>query len=257
MATHSNSGAFSGRKFAISRENGQSDKEGRPYFFEYLEALPSEDARRGRKFETRNGKDSAQNHYELFAAIDGHLVDISQEVKTFNGTKEVEQWLVLTLVDGGETYRIEVGRMDGRYALDIMKRLLDPAFDPKQKTRLSPFSIKDDQSGKWNIGLSAMCGTDTKLSASMKDSHLANMPQAKSMEFGGKLQWDFTPVSNWLYEQLHAMVVPALKSVAHEPAPARVPLPPPTASAPRREPEDDRFPQHAPPAEAGADDLPF
>lgn len=238
MATHSTIGGFHGRTFQISRENGQKDKTGRPYFFEYIRELPADQA--GRKFETRG-----ERHYELFAVIDGILTDITTEEKSFGETKAPENWLVLHLEDGGQQYKIETGSVDGRYSMDIMKRLLSPDFDPAKTLRLSPYSMEKENGG-WNIGLSAYSGPDGKLTAAYKDAHLKGMPEPGQSEFKGKTLWDFEPVASWLMEQVAKNVIPNLGGSI---APINTTV---TAN------QSDDFPTEAPtvpPVEA--DDLPF
>lgn len=226
MATHTEThGGTHGRKFAISRENGLTDKNGRPYFFEYLPQLPANTERR--KFETRPGKDGNPKHYELFSALDGFLIGVDMEAKAFNGTEKMERWLVLTLIDAEEEYRVEVGQIDGRYSMDIMKRLLDPNFDPRYKLRVSPYAITDN--GKTNIGLSAISGTDSKLTASKDATHLAGIPQPETVSFKGETKWDFTNVALWLYEQVKTRVCPRLMKDPIS-APQRTPMPTPTAT---------------------------
>lgn len=241
MATHSNiEGSGGSRRFAISRKDGQSDKNGRPYFFEYLRELPTKTP--GRLFETRQKEGGGERHYELFAAIDGILTDVQTKEREIDGKTETH--LVLWLNDAGDNYEIDCGKTDGRYSMDVLKRLLDPAFQPALKIRLAPFSMEKD--GKYNIGLSVINGTDSKLTADReKNNNLANIPQAKSMDWKGKKEWDFTPISNWLLATFQEKVLPRLwqdpfGDVAPEgrfpknerAAPAKIPL----APMPTREP---------------------
>ena len=221
MATHTdNGGSAYGRKFTISRENGTVAKDGRPFFFEWKKEIPANPAPNA-KFETRQKKNGEKAHYQLFSAISGKLNGISREVK--NLPDGPETWLVLHMVDGAEQYMIEVGEIDGRYSLDIMKRLLDPHFVPAESLRLSPYAVTGTD-GKVSIGLSAILGVDAKLSASRidgpksrKNPALAQMPEPETTEFKGKTMWDFTGVSEWLYRQLQEKVVPNLDFIA-EPA---------------------------------------
>lgn len=202
MATHTSTNDYSGRTFFIGRENGQQDKNGRPYFFEWLSELPQDRGRR--KFETRTSE-SGQRHYELFTALDGYLTGIDIEVKSFDATRQNDRWLILYLSDTPEEYKVEVGRIDSRYSMDIMKRLLHGEFDPNQKLRIAPYSLEKENGGH-NIGLSAMSGTDAKLTASYKDPHLAGMPQPETREWKGRVEYDFSGVAEWLYEQVQEKV---------------------------------------------------
>lgn len=218
MATHTNSGnAFPGRTFSISRENGQNDKNGRPYFFEWLQVIPEEKG--SRKFESRPSS-TGTRHYELFAALDGVLTGFEIESKSFGESKPAENWLVLYMQDGDEQYKIQCGSLDGRYSIDVMKRLLDPAFVPELKLRLSPFAM-EKTGGGWNIGMAAHSGVDGKLVANWEAAHLEGMPQAESREWKGQTEWDYSNVAQWLYAQLQARVLPILNGWSVE-APAAI-----------------------------------
>lgn len=198
------------RKFSISRENGTADKNGKPYFFEWLKELPAEAERKGRKFETRVNGQGEQRHYELFAAVAGKLTGFEIETKTIAGTEE--RWLFLHMTDGPEDFKIETGKIDGRYSTDIMKRLLDPQFNPNQNLRLSPFAMTD-KDGSVFIGLSAISGMDGKLTAARdKNPRLDGIAEPRRTEHKGKILWDFEPVAEWLFGQLEKLVRPQLSS---------------------------------------------
>lgn len=250
MATHTdNGGGNYGRKFAISRENGLSNKNGRPYFFEWLPQLP--DNRERRKFETRPAPEGKERHYELFSALDGYLIGVDQEVRAFDSTRDMQQWLVLRMNDAGDEYTIECGRIDGRFSIDIMKRLLDPNFDPNHKLRISPYAIEDN--GRWNIGLAAITVPDTKLKAGKDDSHLVGIAQPEIREWKGKKEYDWTPVAMWLYEAVKTKVCPRLmRDPLLVPQPEKVPMPPPSNA----KAVDANFPE-AEPVFDDADNLPF
>lgn len=246
MATHTHTGRHYVRKFSISRENGQADKNGRPYFFEWLKEMPPTSEQAGRKFETRKRSNGDLSNYELFSALSGRLTGIFLEEKSISGDKP-ETWLVLSMADGPEDYKIEVGQYDGRYSLDIMKRLLDPAFNPNANLRLSPYSITDKE-GKQNIGLSAISGVDDKLSASKDiNPNLEGIPQATSAAFRDRTLWDFSPVADWLFAELKKKVAPNLSAGPASPASF------PTNSAAK--PASNAVPVGVP--ESEEDDLPF
>lgn len=212
------------RRFSISRENGMSDKNGRPYFFEWIKELPDVTDGDRRKFETRRNSKGEARYYELFGAISGHLTRITREEKDLPDGREY--WLCLYMSDGPEDYKIEVGQIDGRYSLDIMKRLLDPAFRPSESLRLSPFAMSDKDTGKQNIGLSAYSGVDGKLAANRDAEHLSGITQPATATFQGKTLWDYTPVADWLWEKVCATVAPNLPKVpgsAASASPARHP----------------------------------
>ena len=253
MATHTSIGGDYGRKFNISRENGQADKNGRPYFFEWLKSLPTETGKR--KFETRS-KNGENRYYELFSALDGFLIEIAQESKTFDGTKVAEKWLKVVLTDAGDEYNIELGKIDSRYSMDFMKRILDPHFNPNHKLRLSPIASEPKGESKGGIFLSAYSGVD-KLEARHDCPHLAGMPQPLTVVFKGETQWDWTPVADWLYDRVMREVYPKLMS---DPLvkPERTAMPAPTPT----QQDTEKAPAHHtaasfPETEVSADDLPF
>lgn len=201
MATYSGNG-FSGRTFFIGRQNGQVDKNGRPHFFEWLSNLP--EGGNGRKFETRTS-DGGNKYYEIFTALDGYLTGIEVEVKSFDSTRVNEKWLVIEMHDTDGAYKIEVGKIDGRYSTDLMKRLLDANFDVNEKLRLSPYATDNG-----TIGISCMSGMDCKLSAKRDDPHLRDMAQPITREWKGKTEYDWTPVAEWLFEQIQKRIIPKL-----------------------------------------------
>lgn len=252
MATHTESGAGSyGRKFSISRENGQVDKEGRPYFFEWVKELPHQPGKR--KFETRESGGKTR-HYELFSALDGYLIDVREEMKDLG--KGMEAWLVLHLIDADDEYLIECGRIDERYSTDIMKRLLNPNFSPAYKLRISPYAMKDATTGKWNIGISAYSGAD-KLEHSQTSDFLQGISRAESREWKGKTEWDFSPVAKWLLDKVNELVIPKLMK-----DPVSVPnknrqQQPADANFPTQEPTGGNAKQVDVPEIVNGDDLPF
>ena len=216
MATHTNSGGKNySRKFSISRKNGQVDKDGRPFFFEWVKELP--ETANGDGFETRKKTDGSLAHYELFSALDGVLNRVSLVDRDFgNG---IEQVLCIFLSDGGEDYTVELGRPDHRYSMDFMKRILDPNFNPASKLRVSPYSVTDTKTGKVNMGISTFSGANKLLASRKSDErpndafnpNLEGIPQATSQVWKGKTEYDFSPVSNWLLERVNTIVVPRLQ----------------------------------------------
>ena len=247
MATHTHGGdTFPGRTFGISRENGE--KKGRPYFFEWISEIPAEKG--NRKFESRTSETTNKvRHFELFTALSGFLTNINLEQKSFGDTKPAETWLVLYMHDAGEDYKIQVGEISSRYSMDVMKRLLDPNFDPMLSLRLSPFALEGND-GKPVIGLAAHSGADGKLEAGRDCAHLQGSPQAESREWKGKVEWDFSPIAEWLFDRIQKEVLPNLGAV--EPINTKVTASPAASAFPvtnRAEPVDN------PAVAAGMDGL--
>lgn len=202
MATHTTTGGDSyGRKFTISRQNGQNDKNGKPYFFEWLSKLPTDQT--GRLFEERKGTDGTTRHYELFQALDGFLSGLERKIREISG--KPRDMLYLKLKDGTDAYEIEVGDYDGRYALDLMKRMLHPDFSLSQKMRVSPYSMTRDD-GKPNIGVSVFSGVN-KMTAAWQEPHLEGMPQAVSETLrNGEANWYYDDQARWLFEKVSALI---------------------------------------------------
>ena len=213
MATYTNTTQQHARRFNISRENGVTDKNGRPHFFEWVKELPANQT--NRKFETRRKQDGSAAHYELFTAVGGYLKGVRKEWKAIAGANE--RWLYIDLHDADGDYIIEVGRIDSRYAMDVMKRLLDPAFRITEPIRLSPFDFLNKDGGR-QIGVSVMNGTDTKLSAGKENPELIGIPQAEKTEFKGKTMWNFEPVADWLFDKVDQLASGAIPKEATRPA---------------------------------------
>lgn len=257
MATHSGDSRNTNRTFFIGRENGQQDKAGKPYWFEYTpNPLP------GEKVERRINGEGEEKLYTMYSAIDGHLVDVYKGSKTFDATREAQQWLMLTLQDGEETYNVEVGRMDSRWSIDCMKRLLDLMFDPALKIRLAPIASTDRETGKQNMFISAYSGPD-KLIASKDADHLKDIPQPTVVTLRGKQEYDFTEVAEWLFEQIRLKVLPKLSAPTQAGAPQYTDQPirsaRPSDAASRMEPAEIEVPTANPALDAPMpdNDLPF
>ena len=271
MAAHTYSGNGGGwkKKYSIKRQDGLTKKaDGKPFFFEYIKELPPEQERIGRIFESRPNPKGKIEHYELFSALDGILTGIVIEQKQMQSGPQ--EWLILEFQDVIERFSVECGEITDRFASDIMKRLLDPAFDPALKLRISPYSFKKDNGG-YNFGLSAISGVDAKLSAAKvateknhANPRLADMPNAVEWfnRATGKDALDFRPVSEWLVRQLFEHVVPKLQSgqrgASSAPQqPAQPGQPAQQNAMPRQEPAYDSFPtsQNEPPVGFNDDEL--
>lgn len=241
---------YSGRKFHVSRKDGQTNKDGEPYFFERIDNLPADTGKR--LFEVRSGGDEPRC-YELFKAISGYLVGLAIEEYKF-ADKE-EKHLIVYLQDGAEDYRIGLGKPEERYAMDFMKRVLHKNFDPAAKLSLSPFAIKD-KDGRTNIGISVYSGAN-KLTGVKEDAHLQGIAQPQTFvnPKTDKTEYNWKPVAAWLWLQIREFVLPVIKS-----DPISVPaqkLPPPPANTPQ--PQHDPFAGlSAPPVGTlEGEDLPF
>lgn len=236
--------SYSGRKFSISRKNGVSDKNGEPYFFEYLhDDIPANPGKR--LFEVRG-----ERKYELFKSISGRLVNMAIEEQTF-GPDKVEKHLIVYLCDGPEEYKISLGKPEDRYASDFMKRILHQHFDPALNLSLSPFAITEGE--KVNMGISVFSGHN-KLTASKDDAHLKDIcaPQTFVNPKTDKTEYNWKPVAAWLWVQCRDFVLPALADPFG--APLQTPAPAQAFSAPANDPF---FPTEEPAVMPEMEDLPF
>lgn len=218
MATHTTTGGNSYvREFAINRKNGQSDKNGRPYWFEFLKEIPTGQDAEGRIFETRTSE-KGPRHYELFAAIDGHMVGMKVEVPAYS--QEQQMHLYVDLMDGIDKYRLNLGPVDGRYAMNAMARFASEQFNPGLKVRFSPYAMENEKGG-FNIGVAIYCGPN-KIEARYADGDAGvfNPPQPSTSTHKGKTLWDFSPVAEYLWAWMQTHVVPALAGSNVEPLPA-------------------------------------
>jgi hypothetical protein len=204
MATHTETTTFSGRKFNIARKNGQVDKEGEPHFFEWLAQPPSGTPGK-RIFEQRTRKNGEAAHYELFKKIDGYISGAAR--REVNYGDKSEEVILLFITDGAEDYTIDLGRFDGRYAMDFLKRILDPNFDAKQRLSLAPFSILNKDSGRYTIGVSVYSGPN-KMDAKYDSAHLTGMPNGEKEENRrGEVTWYFDKQANWLWSAANERVL--------------------------------------------------
>lgn len=260
MATHTETANYSGRKFTISRKDGQQNKDGDPYFFEWIKEIPQTPPNSKRIFETRPKKDKT-DYFELFQKIDGYFVGAAKREVNF-GDKTATH-LFIFIVDGEEDYTIDLGEFAGRYAMDFEKRLLDPNFDPEKRISLQPYAILNKDSGRWNIGVSVYSGLN-KMEAKVDSPQLAGLPQAEEEKLrNGTSNWYFDKPAEWLWEKLNERVLAKIvgdpisfKSAAPQASRESSFLPPPQHA--RSEPSsDDFFPTEEPLAPVESDPLPF
>lgn len=234
--------SYSGRKFSISRKNGVTDKNGEPYFFEYIQDIPADPGKR--LFEVRG-----KRKFELFKAVSGKLVGIAIEEQTF-GPDKVEKHVVVYLQDGPEDYKVVLGKPEDRYASDFMKRILHKDFDSNAVLSLSPFAATEGD--KVNMGVSVYSGAN-KLTAKKDDPHLQGIAQPQTFvnPKTEKTEYNWKPVAAWLWLQVRDFVLPKLQSDPISVPAAKLPAP---QVAPAL---DHSFPSEEPAVMPESDDLPF
>lgn len=252
MATHTETTTFSGRKFNIARKNGQIDKEGEPHFFEWLSKSPSGEIGK-RIFEQRTRKSGEAAHYELFKKIDGYFVGAAK--REVNYGDKSEECILVFMVDGSDDYTIDLGRFDGRYAMDFLKRILDPRFDSAQRLSLAPFAILNKDTQRQTIGVSVYSGPN-KMEAKYEAPHLVGMPQGEKEENRkGDVTWYFDKAANWLWETAKERV---LSKIIGDPIsfkqPVKVAMPDPSTVLTGGYPTDTTNHEQGP---LVTDDLPF
>lgn len=223
MATHNSTGGSNEgkRRFQIGREGGE--KTGTPVFLEWLREMPAEGERKGRKFEKRG--DTTPRDYEIFTALDGVMTDIYREPKTIAG--ETRDMLYILLDDGEELYEVEIGKTDSRYAQNFMLRVLSQHFNPQAKIRISPYAFTPSGKTKEYLGVSVY--NPDKLEPRKFDAATFPIPEPITTVFQGKTLWDFTPVSEWLFEQTQSVIKPKLPENAWHVNTVRQPMPNPSA----------------------------
>lgn len=256
MATHTETANYSGRKFTISRKDGQQNKDGDPYFFEWIKEIPQTPPNSKRIFETRPKKDKT-DCFELFQKIDGYFVGAAKREVNFWDKSETH--LFIFIVDGEEDYTIDLGEFAGRYAMDFEKRLLDPNFDPEKRISLQPYAILNKDSGRWSIGVSVYSGPN-KMEAKVDSAHLKGLPQAEEEKLrNGTSNWYFDKPAEWLWEKMNERVLSKIVGDPISFKPSSAPqagkessFHPPAQAAP----SDPFFPTEEP-ATAETEDLPF
>jgi hypothetical protein len=251
MATHTETANYSGRKFTIARKNGQQDKDGEPYFSEWIKEIPQVQPNSKRIFETRPKKDKT-DHFELFQKIDGFVVGARKNEVNYGSEIQTNLWVFM--VDGEEDYTLDLGKFDGRYSMDFCKRVLDANFDPTKRISLQPYAIFDKTKDRWNIGVSVFSGPN-KMDAKVDSPHLVGMPQAEKEETRAGVNWYFDKQANWLVEKMCVVLAAGLSDPISFKQTEKVEMPVPAENYDSRFPANDTT-DHEQGAQPG-DDLPF
>lgn len=203
MSTHAQGTGTrgSGRWFDIKVQRdstgatGKDSKAG-PAFFEAVKELPAQ-IPQGVKTEIRGDL-----KFLIYEGISGYLTNLYTREVTVEGKSKPVKYLNIVLADAEGQYNISTGSIDERYSTQLLKRLLDPNFDPSKVLYVGMYMIEDKEGGKPNKGISAKSG-DIKLKAAKGDAHLANCPPVKVIEVEGqedvKSYW---PIVNWLMTEL-------------------------------------------------------
>lgn len=254
------------RRLTLGSEN--FTKEGKPIFREWLREGPPPEGvdTTGRRFIAHNG-----HYYELFAVIGGRFVGMEVIAKELEGkTKHI---LYVMLDDDLEKLIVELGRVDGRYALNFLQRLCDPALIVSQPIFLEAyrFTPKDAARGtfgpKEKFGINVRQGVDTALKP---PKNLPGYSQPEATEYpipGGRIL-DFMPIARYNFKYVQDNILsklPKIDAFAAIPKIEAQPAPANGIQTDIRASEDaSRFPQAPPVTQTEEqalpgdyDDLPF
>lgn len=203
------------RTLQVGRET--EDKTSKPHFMEWVKELPSP-LPKGAKSRVKISKvKGTASYYLLWKGWVGYLVNLDVIDKDFGSGGIPERTLVAVVDDNVERVKIELSFYHN-YAGDLMKRLLDKNFDPTQMLRLSPYAI-DKGNGKTgqNVGIAALNGADTKLTANATEfegkpaaEHLSGMPELDKQTIKGIDVYDNTKRNEWLWTRLEERVLSKL-----------------------------------------------
>jgi len=230
MALHHGSMSDDGsRRFRIGRIGANSA--GEAVILELLKEKPeTTDARR--RFETRTKEDGKSWTFEVFAAIDGFMVDVYKTTREISGIQETI--LMCDLKDGIDLYRIEIGHFDSRYAQSLLSSLADPNFKITDRFRMQPYAFTDKESGKPRIGVTCYSGANKlEKRRGVPDTDFCP-PEPTQTLFKGETLWDWIPVSEYLYNWVRFNIFDAAMPAVFDPVKAVEQFVNPTA-----EPTDD------------------
>ena len=251
------------RKLTLGSEN--FTKEGKPLFREWLrEGVPEGTDPKTRRTIFHNG-----HYYELFAVVSGRFMGMEVIAKELEG--KTKHLLFVMLDDGQEKLIVELGRVDGRYALNFLQRLCDPAFVVSQPIHLEAyrFTPKDAQQGtfgpKEKFGINVRQGVDTLLKP---PKNLPGYSQPEAVEYpipGGRIL-DFMPIARYNFKYIQDNILSKLPKIESFSASQAAPQAAPANGVQtdiRASADASRFPVEPPPATAftepppNYDDLPF
>jgi hypothetical protein len=116
---------------------------------------------------------------------------------------------------GGEPITWEVGRIDSRYSMNLMARMLNPYYMPSSPANFAPYAFKAD--GKDMIGVSVQQGADKVPTPGREVMEQIGQPQPRTWEGkGGKLEYDFTAVAAWMLEKVREKIKAGAPAISRD-----------------------------------------
>ena len=186
------------RKLISGRKD--KNKDGRPILKMRVPEIPADAS--GRVFELYH-TDNGTTYWEIFSGFSGIVLDAYQANKRIQDTDEA--FLFLEVESGGEPITWEVGRVDSRYGLNLMARILNPYYRPEVPASFSPYDMTRD--GKRQIGISVYQGADKIPSLTWEVFEQMGRPQPRTWEGrGGKKEYDFTGVATWMLAKVREKI---------------------------------------------------
>lgn len=226
---------------------------GQPVFREYLKhGMPPVEEQQSRRFVQHP---QTRDYYEIFTDVEGCLLNrpvegnlpefLQQRVRNIGGKQMLpalssrvgiingreRRFLIVTVDDGTETFEVELGDINGRYAINFMSRLCDPNLRISLPISIRPyrFTPKGEGLQKEKFGVAVVNPPSWERDRETDKANTLH-PQKRSETFllpdlVGK---DFDPIAKFLAQYLFANVVPKISTVVLvADRPAQVPLPPP------------------------------
>ena len=177
------------------------NEKGVPLFFEWIPEIPDKSLQpMHAKYITKIRDDGKEKHYRVSKIFELNVTNLSTYIRECFG--QPEEILILEGEDENGKVIIDFGLTTSRYSIDLMRRLLNPSFDPSQVIRITPYRI-ENKNGILKIGISAMQPPNNKLLYSQSSDFLSGCPKAEKLTIGFKTFWDFTNVSKWLMEEVN------------------------------------------------------
>lgn len=183
-------GASSKRKLLLARKD--KAKDGKPVLKMRINEIPADKGTR--VFETYT-TDKGTYHYEVFSGFAGIIIDIYRGNKTI--ADEQIPYLFCEVISGGEQITFEVNRLDHRFSMNLMNRILNPQYQPGIPAEFSPYDMVKD--GKQQLGIAVRQNGQIVPSPDKAYFDNLNRPQPDTWQArGGKTEYDFMPVGEWL-----------------------------------------------------------
>jgi hypothetical protein len=170
------------------------------------------DAPKGSVYE-RYTTESGEVFYRVFASVTGIVTYAYQAHKQIMGQEE--SFLFVDLESGGEPITWEVGRIDSRYAMNLMARILNPYYMPSNPANFAPYAFKAD--GKDMIGVSVQQGADKVPTPGREVMEQMGQPHPRTWEGkGGKTEYDFSTVAAWMLAKVREKISAGAPTISRD-----------------------------------------